>query len=377
MKCSTARILTTHTGSLARPPELLQMLLAREEGQPVAPGVFDATVRRAVTEKVKRQVEVGLAVVNDGEQSKISFATYIRERLHGFGGADEPRPVSLEAREFPAYATRRASPYRRPACNAPVAWKDFSAVEKDIANLKAATVGLPVEEVFMTAVSPGTMVNFFPNRYYPTREAYLEAVSEVMKREYEAIVQAGFLLQLDCPDLALRSTWFPDLSIPEFRTVVAQNVEALNAATRDIPAEHVRMHVCWGAGEGPRNHDVPLRDIVDVLLTARPVALSIMAANGRHEHEWKVWQDVQLPAGKVLIPGVIDSTTNIIEHPEVVADRIIRYANVLGRENIIAGVDCGFGTNARTDQVDSEVAWAKLRALVEGAELATRALWGT
>ena len=274
MKRSTERILTTHTGSLARPPELLQMLVAREEGKPVDPGVFDATVRGAVLEKVKRQAEIGLAVVNDGEQSKISFATYVRERLHGFGGADEPRPVGLEARQFPTWAARRATPYRRPACNAPVAWKDFAAVEKDIANLKAATAGLPVGEVFMTAVSPGTLANFFPNRYYPTREAYLEAMSEVMKREYEAIVQAGFILQLDCPDLALRSTWFPDLSIPEFRTVVAQNIEALNAATRDIPAEQVRMHVCWGAGETPHNHDIPLRDIVDVLLTGaagRPV----------------------------------------------------------------------------------------------------------
>src|SRR5437764_10022134 len=237
MKRRTERILTTHTGSLARPLELLQMLLAREEGQPVDPGIFDATVQRAVTEKVKRQVEVGLTVINDGEQSKISFATYIRERLHGFGGADESRPVSLEARDFPAYAARRATPYRRPACNAPVAWQDFAAVEKDIAHLKAATAGLPVQEVFMTAVSPGTIVNFFPNRYYPTREAYLEAVSEVMQREYEAIVQAGCLLQLDCPDLALRSTWFPDLSISEFRTVVAQNVAALNSAIRNIPAE--------------------------------------------------------------------------------------------------------------------------------------------
>jgi 5-methyltetrahydropteroyltriglutamate--homocysteine methyltransferase len=376
MKRSRERILTTHTGSLARPPELLQMLLAREEGQPVDSSVFGATVRRAVTETVQRQVEAGLDIVNDGEQSKISFATYVRERLHGFGGADEPRPISLEAREFPEYAARRAFPYRRPACNAPIAWKDFAAVETDIANLKAATAGLPVEEMFMPAVSPGTLANFFPNRYYPTRQAYLEAISEVMKREYEAIVQAGFLLQLDCPDLALRSTWFPDLSMSEFRTVVAQNVEVLNAATRDIPAEHVRVHVCWGAGEAPRNHDVPLRDIVDVLLKARPAGLSIMGANGRHEHEWKVWQDVPLPDGKVLIPGVIDSTTNIIEHPEVVADRLVRYANVLGRENIIAGVDCGFGTNARTDQVDARIAWAKLRALVEGAELATRALWG-
>jgi 5-methyltetrahydropteroyltriglutamate--homocysteine methyltransferase len=376
MKRSLERIVTTHTGSLARPPQLLQMLLARDEGQAVDPEVFDATARQAVTETVQRQVEVGLTIVNDGEQSKISFATYIRERLHGFGGADEPRPVSLEALEFPAYAARRATPYRRPACNAPVAWKDFAAVEKDIANLKTAIAGHPVEEVFLTAVSPGTIANFFPNRYYPTREAYLEAVAEVMQREYEAIVKAGFLLQLDCPDLALRSTWFPDLSIPEFRTVVAHHVEALNHATRAIPAERIRMHVCWGAGETPRNHDVPLRDIVDELLKARPAGLSLMGANGRHEHEWKVWQDVRLPDGKVLIPGVIDSTTNIIEHPEVVAERLVRYATVLGRENVIAGVDCGFGTNARTDQVDPKIAWAKLRALVEGAELATRDLWG-
>jgi 5-methyltetrahydropteroyltriglutamate--homocysteine methyltransferase len=376
VKRSLERIVTTHTGSLARPPQLLQMLLARDEGQAVDPEVFDATVRQAVTQTVQRQVEIGLTVINDGEQSKISFATYIRERLHGFGGADEPRPVSLEAREFPEYAARRATPYRRPACNAPVAWKDFSAVEKDIANLQAATAGLQVEEAFLTAVSPGTIVNFFPNCYYPTREAYLEAVAEVMQREYEAIVQAGFLLQLDCPDLALRSTWFPDLSIPEFRTIVAHNVEALNHATRDIPAERMRMHVCWGAGETPRNHDVPLRDIVDELLKARPAGLSLMGANGRHEHEWKVWQEVRLPDGKILIPGVIDSTTNIIEHPEVVAERLVRYASVLGRENVIAGVDCGFGTNARTDQVDPKIAWAKLRALVEGAELATREIWG-
>jgi len=376
MKRSIERIVTTHTGSLARPPELLQMLLARDEGQAVDPEVFDATVRQAVTQTVQRQVEIGLAVINDGEQSKISFATYIRERLHGFGGADEPRPISLEAREFPEYAARRATPYRRPACNAPVAWKDFAAVEKDIANLQAATTGLQVEEAFLTAVSPGTIVNFFPNRYYPTRDAYLEAVAEVMQREYEAIVQAGFLLQLDCPDLALRSTWFPDLSIPEFRTIVAHNVAALNHATRDIPAERMRMHVCWGAGETPRNHDVPLHDIVDELLKARPAGLSLMGANGRHEHEWKVWQEVRLPDGKILIPGVIDSTTNIIEHPEVVAERLVRYASVLGRENVIAGVDCGFGTNAQTDQVDPKIAWAKLRALVEGAELATRELWG-
>ena len=376
MKRSTERILTTHTGSLARPPELLQMLVAREEGKPVDPEVIDATVRGAVVEKVKRQVELGLAVVNDGEQSKISFATYVRERLHGFGGADESRPVGLEARQFPAWAARRATPYRRPACNAPVAWKDFAAVEKDIANLKAATAGLPVEEVFMTAVSPGTLANFFPNRYYPSREAYLEAMAEVMKREYDAIVQAGFLLQLDCPDLALsRHMVFAHLSLDDFRKVITTHVEALNHAVRDIPPERMRMHICWASTQGPHHKDVPLKDIVDIVLKGRPQAVSFPGANPRHGHEWKVWKDVKLPDGKIIIPGVIDSTSNFVEHPELVADRLVQYARVVGPENVIGGVDCGFGTFAGRLQVDSKIVWMKLASLAEGAQLASRELW--
>jgi 5-methyltetrahydropteroyltriglutamate--homocysteine methyltransferase len=375
MKRSLNGILTTHTGSLARPPKLRQLLIDRDAGTPIDQGVFDATVRQAVAEVVRQQAGIGISIINDGEQSKIGFANYVTERLSGFTGADESRPISLDEREFPEWASRRGFAFRRPSCSGPIGWKDFDAVEMDIENLQAAARAVGADEVFMTAVSPGTLANFLPNRHYPSREAYLAALAEVMKREYAAIVNAGFLLQLDCPDLALRSIWFPDLSVAEFRAVVALNIEALNHAVAGLPPDRMRMHVCWGAGERPQHADVTLADIVDLLLTARPDALSIVGANGRHEHEWRVWEDVKLPAGKVLIPGVIDSTTNIIEHPETVAERIVRYAGVVGRENVIAGVDCGFATSSTSDQVDGKVAWAKLRALQDGAELATTRLW--
>jgi 5-methyltetrahydropteroyltriglutamate--homocysteine methyltransferase len=377
MKQSVRGILTTHTGSLARPPHLRQMLVDREAGKPIDREVFDATVRQAVAGVVRNQAEIGLSSINDGEQSKIGFANYVTERLSGFEGADEPRPIGLDAREFPEWAGSRPPglTFRRPSCNGPIAWKDFSAVEQDIENLQAAAREVGADEVFMTAVSPGTLANFFPNRHYPSREAYLFALADVMKREYEAIVDAGFVLQLDCPDLALGSFWFPDLSVEDFRPVVALNIEALNHAVADLPPEQMRMHVCWGAGEGPHYFDVPLTAIVNLLLAARPTALSIVGANGRHEHEWRVWQDVKLPDGKVLIPGVIDSTTNIVEHPETVAERIVRYAGVVGPENLIAGVDCGFATSSMSDQVDGKVAWAKLRALADGAALASDRLW--
>lgn len=375
MKRSTSEILTTHTGSLARPPRLRQMLVDRDAGNPIDQSAFDAAVREAVAEVVKQQVDTGISVINDGEQSKIGFANYVTERLSGFDGPQEPRPVSLDEREFPGWAARRGLALKRPACNGPVAWKDFGAVEKDIDNLKAAAQAAGADEVFLTAVSPGTLANFLPNRHYPSREAYLGALAEVMKREYEAIVNAGFLLQLDCPDLALRSIWFPDLSIEEFRRIVELNIEALNHAVAGIAADRMRLHVCWGAGERPNYDEVSLTDIVDLLLKGRPAALSIVGANGHHEHEWRVWQDVKLPADKVLIPGVIDSTTNIIEHPETVAERITRYAHVVGRENVIAGVDCGFATTSTSDQVDGKVAWAKLRALHDGAAIASSRLW--
>jgi 5-methyltetrahydropteroyltriglutamate--homocysteine methyltransferase len=378
MQRSTQRILTTHTGSLARPPELRELLFARDRGETIDQSRFDQLVRQAVRECVRRQVDIGLDTVNDGEMSKISFANYVRQRLGGFAERGEPLPVSIDAQEFPDWATRSTTAaMRRYACTAAVDWADFSAVEVDVANLRDAAAESRPAEVFLTAVSPGTLANFFPNRFYADRRAYLEALADVMRREYRAIVDAGFLLQLDCPDLALHDIWFPDLTQSEFRTVVAENVAALNRAVDGLPADRVRMHVCWGAGERPFVQAVPLTAIVDLLLEAQVGALSIVGANGHHEHEWRVWQATPLPAGMLLIPGVVDSTTNIIEHPEVVAERLLRYASVVGKENVIAGVDCGFATGAGSTQVDGNVAWAKLGALVEGARLASQQLWAT
>ena len=378
MERSTERILTTHAGSLARPEGLKQLLLAKGAGKIVDSNELDLAITQAVAEVVKKQAEAGVSVVSDGEQSKLGFAAYVSDRLAGFDGPELPRPVTLDARQFPDFGGRRDAQTTRPACTRPVAWKDFSPVERDIANLRAALQDVPSEDAFMPAASPGTIANWHPNRYYGSREEYLNAIADVMKREYEAIAGAGFILQLDCPDLALHNTWFPDLTLEQFRREVAMNVEAMNYATRDIPVESVRFHVCWGAGEGPHNHDPELRDLIDILLKGRAAAMSIVAANGRHEHEWKVWQDVKPPDGMVLIPGVIDNTTNIIEHPVVVADRIVRWANLLGRENIIAGVDCGFGTTitSQPPAVAPSVAWAKLQSLGEGARLASEQLWG-
>jgi 5-methyltetrahydropteroyltriglutamate--homocysteine methyltransferase len=249
-------------------------------------------------------------------------------------------------------------------------------VQRDIATLKAAVGTQPVEEVFMTAASPGVIATFLPNEYYPTEEAYLYALAEAMKHEYQAIVQAGFLLQIDCPDLAMtRVTQFAHMTVPEFKDVVALHIDVLNAALADLPPERMRLHLCWGNYEGPHHHDVPLQEIVHLVLKARPVGLSFEGANPRHAHEWKVWREVRLPDDKVLIPGVLDSTTNFIEHPELVAERIVRYAEVVGREHVIASTDCGFGTSAWGRKVDGQIAWAKLQAMVEGARLASEALW--
>ena len=372
MKRSEDRILTTHVGSLARPPSLAAMLMARGRGEAVDKAAFDAECREAVKAIIAQQVKAGIDIVNDGEQSKDNFATYVRERLSGFGTNEVSMPVTLDEREFPRYKfDLKLAP-----CIEPVEWKDFSSVEKDIEHLREATKDSGAEEVFMTAVSPGTLVNFFPNRFYGSREEYLAAAAEVLKREYDAIAGAGFVLQVDCPDLALQNYWFPDTSLDEFRAIVAGNIEVLNHALRDIPADRVRMHVCWGAAETPRNYDVPLGAVLDLLFAARVSAISFMSANGRHEHEWKVWQDTKLPAGMSIIPGVIDNTTNVIEHPEVVADRIVRLAGLVGRESVIAGVDCGFGTAIEMMLiVDPQVAMAKLRSLSEGAAMASKQLW--
>jgi 5-methyltetrahydropteroyltriglutamate--homocysteine methyltransferase len=379
MQRSRDRILTTHTGSLPRPRDLVTMLREREEGRAVDGVALDARVRAAVFDAVQKQTAAGLAIVNDGEQGRVDYTVYVKDRLTGFDGESAPLP-GIDADEFPEWtemARQFAPPFqRRPACTGPVEWKDWPAVERDIETLGRATTGAGIEEVFMTSPSPGQIGRFLNNRYYPSDEAYLARVAEVMRREYEAIVRAGFVLQLDCPDLALgRHSQFAHLTLAEFRKVAEMHVAVLNHAVADIPADRMRMHICWASTGGPHHHDVPLADIVDIVVKGRPAGLMVPGANPRHGHEWKVWKGVDLPAGKILIPGVIDSTTNFIEHPDLVAERIERYADVVGRENVIAGCDCGFGTFAGRVQVDSNIVWHKLRSLVEGARLASDALW--
>jgi 5-methyltetrahydropteroyltriglutamate--homocysteine methyltransferase len=379
VKRSTDRILTTHTGSLPRPKDLLRLLQDHEEGRLSAETRLPSRTRAAVLDIVKKQRETGLSVVNDGEQGRADYTIYVKDRLTGFAGESSswPNPDAEEFPEWTEMARQFAPPFqKRPACTGPVAWKDWPAVERDIQNLKDAAAASGADEVFMTSPSPGQIGRFLQNRYYPSDEKYLYTLADVMKREYKAVVDAGFILQIDCPDLALgRHTQFSHLTLREFRDIAAMHVEVLNAAVAELPADRMRIHVCWASTGGPHHRDVPLKDIVDVVVRARPAGLVIAGANPRHEHEWKVWKDVKLPAGKVLVAGVIDSTTNFIEHPELVAERIERYASVVGRENVIAGVDCGFGTFAGRVQVDTNIVWHKLRALVEGAALASRSLW--
>jgi 5-methyltetrahydropteroyltriglutamate--homocysteine methyltransferase len=379
VKRSTDRILTTHTGSLPRPKDLLGLLRDREEGRPIAEATLRDRTRSAVLDVVKKQRESGLSVVNDGEQGRADYTIYVKDRLTGFAGESSswPNPDAEEFPEWTEMARQFAPPFqKRPACTGPVEWKDWAAVERDIQNLKDAAAAGGADEVFMTSPSPGQIGRFLQNRFYPSDEKYLYILADVMKREYRAIVDAGFILQIDCPDLALgRHTQFAHLSLREFRDIAAMHVEVLNYAVADIAPDRMRIHVCWASTGGPHHRDLPLKDIADVVIKARPTGVVIAGANPRHEHEWKVWKDIKLPDGKVLVAGVIDSTTNFIEHPELVAERIARYAGVVGRENVIAGVDCGFGTFAGRVQVDTNIVWHKLRALVEGASLASRALW--
>ena len=381
MKRSETRILTTHTGSLPRSPELQDLLRRREDQQSFDEAAFQASIRDAVGDILDRQQNAGVDVVNDGEQGRSQYATYVKERLTGFEGERMVRSrPRLDDDDFPDFAATQTHMSSRnmpqPACTGPIAWKDWPAVERDIANLREVSAGRDVEEVFMTAASPGVIANFLPNEYYATEEEYLYALAEVMKDEYNAIADAGLILQLDCPDLAMtRISQFSHLSVEEFKKIVEQHVEVINYALQDIDPERMRLHVCWGNTEGPHHHDVPLREIVDIVLRARPLGLSIEGSNPRHGHEWKVWQDVALPEGKVLIPGVLDTTTNFIEHPELIAQRILNYANVVGRENVMAGSDCGFGTSAWGRKVEASIAWAKLASMAEGARLATRELW--
>jgi 5-methyltetrahydropteroyltriglutamate--homocysteine methyltransferase len=327
----------------------------------------------------EKQIACGLDIINDGEQGRTDYTVHVLDRLTGYEGPSSP-PLGTSEPEFPelsALLSQFASPFQhRPACNGPVGWKDFAAAEADIARSKQLLTWEGATELFMTSPSPGQIARYLKNRHYPSEEAYMFALADVMAREYRAIVDAGFILQLDCPDLAMsRHMLYPDLSIAEYRKVIAVNVAALNHAVENIPSERMRMHVCWGSTMGPHHTDVPLKDIIDIVLTARPQAVSFPGANPRHGHEWKVWTGVKLPDGKIIIPGVIDSTSNFVEHPELVADRIVQYARAVGRENVIAGVDCGFGTFAGRVQVDSKIVWMKLQSLAEGAALASRQLW--
>jgi 5-methyltetrahydropteroyltriglutamate--homocysteine methyltransferase len=386
MKLSSDRILTTHTGSLPRPAALIDMIVAREKGEPVDAATFDAQTAKAVEDVVAQQVAAGIDVVSDGEMSKPSYTQYIRHRVTGI--APDPRAaekgrdimVGRDMLDHPDFAARR-SPFGAvpfPGCVGPLRYHDRSGLERDLMHLATAVDKAKPTEAFMTAPSPGILTRFIINLHYPSEDAYVEALADVMRVEYQAIVQAGFVLQIDAPDLgSARNNQYRHLTDDEFRKIAARNIEAVNAATEGLPADRMRLHICWGNYEGPHTHDLPLLKIIDLAFKARPQAISIEAANPRHEHEWEDLKEIAIPDDKVLIPGVIDSTSNFVEHPRLVAQRIGRYADVVGRERVLAGVDCGFGTSVRHGEpmVADSIVWAKLAALAEGAEIASKKLW--
>jgi 5-methyltetrahydropteroyltriglutamate--homocysteine methyltransferase len=380
MKRSTERFLTTHTGSLPRPDDLIRMMYAKEEGVPVDRAALAARVRSAVAEVVKKQADAGVDLINDGEMSKPSYATYVKDRLLGFGGTGNTF-VYQDLVDFPNLAKRvfgdpGRSRRKTPACNGPIGVGDPKAAEADVENLEAALALVKAQGAFMSAASPGVVSLFFRNDHYPSQEAYLFAIAEAMRHEYETIAKAGIVLQIDCPDLGMgRHIQYANLSIAEFRKRARTHVEALNHAVANIAPEQLRMHVCWGNYEGPHHCDVPLADIIDIVFQARASAISFEAANPRHGHEWTLFERVKLPEGKVLIPGVLESKSNFIEHPDLVAQRITRYAKLVGRENVIAGSDCGYGTWVGQAAVDPEIVWAKMAAMAEGARIASREFW--
>jgi 5-methyltetrahydropteroyltriglutamate--homocysteine methyltransferase len=380
MHHSIDRILTTHVGSLPRSQRVTEVLFARERGDAMDPTAASKVITDAVAEVVRRQVMLGIDVVSDGEMSKISYATYIAKRFSGFGG-DTPREPGQDLVEFPGLLIKLAergstAKYRRPRCIGPVAVEHTEPVLTDVRNMQAAISTTPPVEGFLNAASPGVIALFQPNDYYPTQDDYLNALAEALRSEYEAIVTAGILLQIDAPDLAMgRHTMYRNRSVEEFETLAAQHIEVLNHALRNVPADRVRMHVCWGNYEGPHHHDVPMQRLLPIVLKAKPQALLFEAANPRHAHEWSVFEKARIPDDKILIPGVLATTTNYVEHPLLVAERIERYAAIVGRERVIAGTDCGFGTFAGFGPVEPDIAYMKLAAMVEGARLASRKLW--
>jgi 5-methyltetrahydropteroyltriglutamate--homocysteine methyltransferase len=380
MHLSIDRILTTHVGSLPRSQRVTDVLFARERGNTVDALADANVIADAVAEVVRRQVTIGIDVVSDGEMSKISYATYIAKRFSGFGG-DTPREPGQDLVEFPGLLTKLAergstAKYRRPRCIGAVTMEHTEPMLTDLRNMQAAIRAAPPVEAFMNAASPGVIALFQPNDYYHTQDEYLSVLAEALRSEYEAIAAAGIVLQIDAPDLAMgRHTMYRNRSMEEFETLAAQHIEVLNHALRNVPANRARMHVCWGNYEGPHHHDVPMQRLLPIVLKAKPQALLFEAANPRHAHEWSVFQDARIPDDKILIPGVLATTTNYIEHPLLVAERIERFAAIVGRERVIAGSDCGFGTFAGFGPVEPDIAYLKLAAMVEGARIASGRLW--
>jgi 5-methyltetrahydropteroyltriglutamate--homocysteine methyltransferase len=380
LKRSSERILTTHVGSLPRSQAVTDVLFAREKGPLADEAAAEATIAAAVQDVVRRQVEVGIDVVSDGEMSKISYATYIADRFSGFAG-DTPREPGQDLVEFPGLLKKLAergatAKYRRPRCVGDINVKDTRPLKADIEHLRQAAARTAAAEAFLNAASPGVIALFQPNDYYPTADAYLEAVAEALRTEYEAITSAGLLLQIDAPDLAMgRHTMYRNASVEEFLRRAAIHVEVLNHALRNVAADRVRMHVCWGNYEGPHHHDVPMEQLLPVVIRAKPQALLFEAANPRHAHEWVVFRDARIPDDKILIPGVLSSTTNYVEHPLLVAERICRFADIVGRERVIAGSDCGYSTFAGFGPVEPDIAYMKLGAMAEGARIASKRLW--
>jgi 5-methyltetrahydropteroyltriglutamate--homocysteine methyltransferase len=381
MASSADRILTTHVGSLPRTQQVTDLIFAQENGDKFDVKEYERVIAAAVHDVVARQVKVGVDLVSDGEQSKISYATYIKDRITGFEG-DSPRRTPQDLEAFPSFMKRLAAAggtptYRRPRCTSAIAVKNHAPLKADIANLHAAIKATPPAGAFMNAASPGVIALFQPNDFYPTQTAYLEALAEAMRPEYEAIVAAGFILQLDSPDLGLgRHMMFKDKPEAEYIRVAIQHVDIMNEALKNIPADRVRMHVCWGNYEGPHHCDVPMSVVLPIALMAKPQALLFESCNPRHQHEWTVFRDAKIPDDKILVPGMLDSVSNFIEHPLLVAERIERFANIVGRDRVIAGTDCGFSTFAGFGNVDPEIVYAKLGALAEGAAIASDRLWG-
>ena len=380
MKHSTDRILTTHVGSLPRSQEVSSILFARDNGTLEETAETDKVIAGAVKEVVRRQVDAGIDVVSDGEQNKISYATYIKDRLTGFEG-DTPREPGQDLLDFPNLLKKLANmgataKYKRPRCVSEIKVKDMEPVRADISHMRAAIDASSPVEGFMNAASPGVIALFQPNDYYKTQDEYLEAVAEGMRAEYEEIVGSGILLQIDAPDLGMgRHTMYKDRSEADYLSLAARHVEVINHALRNVPADRVRLHMCWGNYEGPHHHDIPLENLLPVVLKANVQGLLFEAANARHEHEWAVFKDIKVPDDKVLIPGVISSTSNYIEHPKLVAERLERFANLVGRERVMAGSDCGFGTFAGFGPVDPDIVYLKLASMAEGARIASDRLW--